>query len=313
MPKPGRRARLLSLVVPVYNEEQAIPKFVARALPVLKSLGVDYELLFVDDGSVDGTRAALRALRAKNKRIRMVGLSRNFGKEAALSAGLDHARGDVIVPIDADLQDPPELIREFLARWSEGYDVVYGVRADRSSDTPVKRTTSSLFYRAFNLLAESPIPADSGDFRLMDRRVVDVLRRLPERNRFMKGLFAWVGFRSTGVPYARETRRAGRSKFGLLRLWRFALDGVTGFSTLPLRMWTFIGLAIALFAFVFGANIIYRTVVYGIDVPGYASIMVVMLFLGSVQLITLGVIGEYVSRLFVEGKQRPLYVVDDQF
>ncbi len=312
MSTPGRRARLLSLVVPVYNEEQAIPKFVARALPALKSLGIDYELLFVDDGSTDRTRTILRALHKKNKRIRLVGLSRNFGKEAALSAGLDRARGDVIVPIDADLQDPPELIREFLARWRQGYDVVYGVRADRSSDTALKRTTSNWFYRGFNLLAESPIPADSGDYRLMDRRVVDVLRRLPERNRFMKGLFAWVGFKSIGVPYAREPRLAGKTKFGLLRLWRFALDGVTGFSTLPLRMWTFIGLAIALFAFIFGSNIIIRTLIYGVDIPGYASIMVVILFLGSVQLITLGVIGEYVSRLFVEGKQRPLYVVDDE-
>jgi polyisoprenyl-phosphate glycosyltransferase len=241
----------------------------------------------------------------------MVGLSRNFGKEAAMSAGFDYARGDVVVPIDADLQDPPELIREFVARWEDGFDVVYGVRTDRSSDTASKRITSGLFYRAFNLLAENPIPVNGGDYRLMDRRVVDVLRRLPERNRFMKGLFAWVGFKSMGVPYAREPRRKGNSKFGFLRLWRFALDGVTGFSTLPLRAWTFIGITIALFAFLFGANIIIRTLIYGVEVPGYASMMVVILFLGSVQLITLGVIGEYISRLFVEGKQRPHYVVDD--
>jgi len=186
------------------------------------------------------------------------------------------------------------------------------VRTDRSSDRAFKRISSNLFYAAFNLLAENPIPANAGDYRLMDRRVVDVVRRLPERNRFMKGLFAWAGFKSMGVPYTRAPRLRGKSKFGFLQLWRFALDGVTGFSTLPLRMWTFIGLAIALFAFIFGSYIIIRTLIYGIDVPGYASIMVVILFLGSVQLITLGVIGEYVSRLFVEGKQRPHYVVDDE-
>jgi glycosyltransferase involved in cell wall biosynthesis len=308
-----RRANLLSLVVPLHNEEMAVAEFLARAVPALDSLGIDYEIIFVDDGSLDGSRALLRSLHEKHPRIRMVGLSRNFGKEAAMSAGFDYARGDVVVPIDADLQDPPELIRDFLARWEEGFDVVYGVRTDRSSDTAFKRISSSLFYRTFNLLAENPIPVNGGDYRLMDRRVVDVLRRLPERNRFMKGLFAWVGFKSAGVHYAREPRRSGKSKFGFLRLWRFALDGVTGFSTLPLRAWTFIGLTIALFAFLFGANIIIRTLVYGVEVPGYASMMVVILFLGSVQLITLGVIGEYISRLFVEGKQRPHYVVDDEW
>lgn len=308
-----RHARLLSLIVPVYNEEQALPNFMARVVPALDALGITYEILFVDDGSTDGTRSWLRTCRETNPNIRIVGLTRNFGKEASLSAGLDHARGDVIVPIDADLQDPPELIREFLARWGDGFDMVYGVRTDRSSDAPMKRISADLFYATFNLLAENPIPPNAGDFRLMDRRVVDAVRRLPERNRFMKGLFAWIGFKSVGVPYARESRQGGRSKFGAFRLWRFALDGVTGFSTLPLRIWTFIGLAVALFAFVFGSSIIIRTLVYGVEVPGYASMMVVILFLGSVQLITLGVIGEYVSRLFVEGKQRPHYVVDEEW
>jgi glycosyltransferase involved in cell wall biosynthesis len=284
----------------------------ARVGPVLAGLGIPVEFVFVDDGSTDGTRDALRALTAKDPRVRFIGLSRNFGKEAALSAGLDRTTGDIVVPIDVDLQDPPELIPEFVSRWREGYDVVYGVRSRRQSDTVLKRLTARLFYFGFNQVATQPIPADTGDFRLLDRRVVEALKLMPERNRFMKGLFAWVGFRHIGVPYEREPRAAGRTKFAFWRLWGLALDGITGFSTLPLRVWTFVGLTLALLALAYGAVIVLRALISGIDVPGYASTMAVILFFGGVQLISLGVIGEYVSRLFIESKQRPLYIVDEE-
>jgi len=311
-PKRTRELRLISLIVPVFNEEDAIEGFYARILEALEPLGINLEVVFIDDGSSDGTRETLRNLNRRDQRVRVIGFTRNFGKEAALAAGIDHVRGDVVVPIDVDLQDPPELIPEFLERWREGYEVVYGVRADRTSDTRLKRAGAELFYRWFNRLAASPIPPNTGDFRLLDRRVVEALRRLPERNRFMKGLFAWVGYRSIGVPYRRETRAQGKSKFSFWRLWALAIDGVTGFSTLPLRVWTFIGLFVAVLALVYGSFIVIRALVSGIDVPGYASTMTVILFLGGVQLISLGVIGEYVSRLFIESKQRPLYLIDEE-
>jgi glycosyltransferase involved in cell wall biosynthesis len=307
-----RDARLLSVVVPVFNEEHAVEAFYAALEAAVVPLGVAVEVLFVDDGSTDGTRERLRDLHRRDRRVRVIAFSRNFGKEAALAAGLDHARGDVVVPIDVDLQDPPELIATFLARWREGYDVAYGVRNDRGTDSALKRTTAGLFYRWFNRVAADPIPNDTGDFRLMDRRVVEALRRLPERNRFTKGLFAWVGFKSIAVPYKRQERVAGKTRFNFWRLWVLALDGITGFSTLPLRIWTFVGLAVACLALAYGVFIVVHALASGIDVPGYASTMTVILFLGGVQLITLGVIGEYVSRLFIESKQRPLYLVDEE-
>jgi glycosyltransferase involved in cell wall biosynthesis len=257
-------------------------------------------------------RAEIRALQEKSKAVHFIAFSRNFGKEAALTAGLDHIDADVVVPIDVDLQDPPELIADFVNRWRDGYDVVFGVRSYRASDGLTKRATASVFYRIFNLLSSDTIPPDAGDFRLLDRRVVEVLRQMPERNRFMKGLFAWVGFRSIGVPYTRLERASGTTKLPLRKLWRLALDGITGFSTLPLRVWTYCGLVVASTAFLFGVYRIIRTLIWGVDVPGYASLMVVILFLGGIQLISLGVIGEYLGRLFVEMKQRPLYVVDDK-
>ncbi len=312
VPQPGRQLRLMSVIVPVLNEEGAIEAFYRRLLDVVAPLGVDLEILFVDDGSSDGTRARLRDLHERDGRVRVIGFTRNFGKEAALAAGIDYVNGDVVVPIDVDLQDPPEVIPRMIERWREGYDVVYGVRSDRNSDTTLKRASAGLFYRWFNYMANSPIPADTGDFRLIDRRVVEALRQLPERNRFMKGLFAWVGFRSIGVPYRRETRSVGKSRFAFWRLWALAVDGVTGFSTLPLRIWTFIGLFIAFMALLYGGIIVVRAMIHGVDVPGYASMMTVILFLGGVQLITLGVIGEYVSRLFIESKHRPLYLIDEE-
>lgn len=311
MPRPDRF--LLSLVVPVLNEEAAIPVFLAAVERVLGPTGLALEILFVDDGSTDATRAIIASHAARDPRIRGLALSRNFGKEAALSAGLDHAAGDAVVPIDVDLQDPLELIPDFVARWREGYDVVYGVRSDRSTDHPLKRLSATLFYRIFNAVADTRIPMDTGDFRLMDRRVIEVVRQLPERERFMKGLFAWVGFRSLGIPFERAARSAGTTKWKPLRLWRFAVQGLTSFSTLPLQVWVYLGAVIALLSFLYGSFIVIRTLVLGIDLPGYPSLMVVVLFLGGVQLLSLGVIGEYLGRLYTEVKARPLYVVDEVF
>jgi glycosyltransferase involved in cell wall biosynthesis len=310
--KASRQLRLISIIVPVFNEEEAIEGFYTRLFAALTPLDADVEVVFVDDGSTDGTRAALRSLHERDDRVRVIAFTRNFGKEAALAAGIDHVHGDVVVPIDVDLQDPPEIIPQMIEKWRDGFDVVYGVRVDRRSDTWAKRASAGLFYRWFNRIANSPIPVDTGDFRLMDSRVVEAVRRLPERNRFTKGLFAWVGFRSIGVPYQRDTRSAGASRFAFWRLWVLALDGITGFSTLPLRIWTFIGMFIAFLALLYGGFIVARALVNGVDVPGYASTMTVILFLGGIQLITLGVIGEYVSRLFIESKQRPLYLVDEE-
>ena len=299
----------LSIVVPMHNEEAVVDLFFDRLERVLSGLGHSYEIVCINDGSRDGTLARLRARLSANPRIRIVDLSRNFGKEQALTAGLDFAAGDAVVPIDADLQDPPELIGEFVRLWRDGYDVVYGVRALRSGDSAGKRLTARLFYHLFNLLTEVRIPENTGDFRLMDRRVVDALRRLPERNRFMKGLFAWVGFRQTGVEYDHDARAAGASKFRFWRLWNFALDGITAFSTLPLRVWSYVGVVVSLLAFLYAGFILFWTLALGVDVPGYASLIVVVLFLGGIQLITLGVIGEYLGRLYAETKRRPPYVV----
>lgn len=311
LPRP--QPFLLSLVVPVLNEEEAIPVFLEAVDQVFGGTGTDLEIVFVDDGSTDATRDVIAAHAARDPRIRGLSLSRNFGKEAALSAGLDHVRGDAVVPIDVDLQDPLELIPEFVARWREGYDVVYGVRSDRSTDHPLKRLSAGLFYRVFNAVADTRIPMDTGDFRLMDKRVVAVVRQLPERERFMKGLFAWVGFRSIGVPFERAARSAGTTKWKPFRLWRFAVQGLTSFSTLPLQVWVYLGAVIALCSFLYGSFIVIRTLILGIDLPGYPSLMVVVLFLGGVQLLSLGVIGEYLGRLYTEVKARPLYVVDELF
>jgi glycosyltransferase involved in cell wall biosynthesis len=315
--QPGATLRtaspLVSLIVPVYDEETSIDSFITDATRVMNALKLPFELLFVNDGSRDQTLAQLVARSATNPAIRVVNLSRNFQKEAALTAGLDYARGDVVVPIDVDLQDPPELIGRFVELWREGYDVVYGLRASRDSDDRAKRTTSKLFYRFFNYLSPIKIPADVGDFRLMDRRVVEVLKMLPERNRFMKGLFAWVGFRSIGVPYERVARHAGTTKWNYWRLWNFALDGVFSFSTLPLRIWIYVGIISAATSFLYAIFIILRVIILGVDVPGYASLMTVVLFMGGIQLMSLGIIGEYLGRLFLEVKRRPIYLVDGVF
>ena len=305
---------LLSLIVPVKNEQEAIRPFVARVSPVLDAVaaGEGWEILFVDDGSTDATLAAIGAASLEEPRIRALSLSRNFGKEAALSAGLDHATGRAVVPIDVDLQDPPEVLHEMAAKWREGYEVVYGVRRDRSSDGFAKRASASLYYRTHNWLSADKIPDHAGDFRLLDRKVVDVVRKLPERSRFMKGLFAWSGFRQAAVEYERAERTVGGTKFDYWKLWTLAIDGITSSSTVPLRIWSYAGAVIALFALGYAGFIATRTLMFGAEVPGYASIITSVLFLGGVQLISLGVLGEYVGRILIETKQRPIYVVRER-
>lgn len=299
---------LISLLVPCYNEDEAIEHFIPAVDAALP--GHRLEIIFINDGSSDDTLQKLTAMAQRDARLRVINLSRNFGKEAALTAGIDHATGDCVVPIDADLQDPPEVIAEFIEQWRNGFDVVVGLRADRRSDAWHKRGIAHLFYTYFNKVADTEIPPNVGDFRLIDRTVVEALRRLPERNRFMKGLFAWVGFPTAIVEYSRPLRSAGTTKFNFWRLWNFALDGIVGFSTLPLRIWTYIGTLVAVLSLMFATYIAVETLIHGRDVPGYASIMTSVLFLGGIQLITLGVIGEYLARLFEEAKARPIYLVE---
>ena len=305
----------LSLVIPVKDEDEAIGVFVARVVPILEALddpaARSFEILFIDDGSTDRTLEVIRAANRADPRIRGLSLSRNFGKEAALSAGLDHARGLAVIPIDVDLQDPPEVIAPMLAQWRAGFDVVYGVRDNRESDSLPKRLTADLYYRAHNWLSSDKIPEHAGDFRLLDRRVVEVIKSMPERNRFMKGLFAWAGFKSAGVSYHRVERTVGATKFNYWKLWTLAVDGITSASTVPLRVWSYLGGAVALFALGYAIFIVIRTLTSGIEVPGYASMMVAVLFLGGLQLLSLGVLGEYVGRILTEVKHRPLYVVRD--
>ncbi|MCC7268551.1 MAG: glycosyltransferase family 2 protein [Caulobacteraceae bacterium] len=303
----------LSIIAPVHNEEPVLPLFYQRLREALDAVHPDYEIVCVNDGSRDASLAVMLAHRAGDPRIKIVNLSRNFGKEVALSAGLDACTGDLVVPIDVDLQDPPELIAEFIAKWREGYDVVYGVRVDRSADTALKRWTSHNFYRLFNRISDVPRPYNAGDCRLMDRRVVEVLKQLPERNRFMKGLFAWVGFRQVGVDYVRPARAAGQTSFRYWRLWNFALDGLTSFSSLPIRVWSYVGAAAGVGAVLAALALIARTLIHGRDVPGYPSIVVLILLSFGVQMLAIGALGEYVSRIYQEVKGRPLYVVDGRY
>ncbi|WP_262927425.1 glycosyltransferase family 2 protein [Phytohalomonas tamaricis] len=301
---------LISLVVPVKDEEDAIDPFLEAITDTLFNQSFALEILFVDDGSTDRTIAKLEEAAERDSRVRYLKLSRNFGKEPAMSAGLDYATGDAVVPMDVDLQDPPELIIEFVRLWREGYDTVYGVRSSRDEDTKRKRASAGMFYRLFNSISHTPIPSNAGDFRLLDRRVVEALKRLPERNRFMKGLFSWPGYRSVGVPYARPARQHGTTKFNYWKLWNFALDGFTGFSTIPLRVWTYVGGIVAVVSLLYMLIIILKTIIFGVEMPGYASLMSAVLFLGAMQLISIGVLGEYIGRLFIESKRRPLYLVE---
>ncbi len=304
--------QVLSIVVPVLNEEDGIAPFLDRVVPILSGLDLDHEIIFVDDGSTDLTCEEILKAHADMPSVRLVQLSRNFGKEAALTAGLEAAMGDAVIPIDVDLQDPPELIVEFVDLWRAGYDIVYGQRVSRDADSNTKRNSAGMFYWLFNQVSSLKITANVGDFRLMNRQAVDATLQLRESNRFMKGIFAWVGFRAVGVHYARPPRETGVTKFNYWKLWNFAIDGLTSFSTAPLRIWTYAGVAVAFAALVYVAVIVAQTLLFGRDVPGYASLMVVVLALGAVQLISLGIIGEYLGRLYIESKQRPIYIVRDR-
>ncbi len=311
MRQPAHAPVEISVVAPVHNEAPGLAEFFARLIPVLDGLGTSYEIICVDDGSSDDSLARLLELRERIPALKVLSLSRNFGKDVAVSAGFDHARGAAVVPIDADLQDSPELIERMVAKWREGYDVVYATRGSRAGESWFRRMTARYFYRVLDRITDIPIPHDTGDFRLLDRRVVDVLVRLPERTRFMKGLFAWVGFKQTALMFDREPRHTGTSKWSYWRLWNFALDAITSFSSLPLRVWSYAGFVIALFSFLYAVFLAGLKIIRGVDVPGYISLMVVVLFFGGVQLITLGIIGEYMARMYNEVKGRPLYLVRD--
>lgn len=301
----------LSVVVPAYNEEQVLPEFHRRISAVLDTIPGLHEVVYVNDGSSDTTLDILMALRETDPRVAIVDLSRNFGKEVALTAGIDYARGAAVAVIDADLQDPPELIPTFLDRLKSGNDVVYGQRSSREGETWLKRATAAAFYRLMQKVGEAPIPADTGDFRIMSRRAVDALCRVREHHRFMKGLFAWIGFRQVAVPYKRDARYAGTTKWSYWRLVQLSIEGITSFTTAPLKFATYIGLLTAVAAFLFGSRVLYHTLVYGDPVQGWPSLMVVISFLGGVQLTTIGILGEYLSRVFTESKARPLYIVMD--
>ena len=299
----------LSVVVPAHNEQEGIAEFHRRLGAALTSLECESEVIYVDDGSTDLTLEALRELRQADPRVGILVLSRNFGKEIALTAGIDHARGDAVVVIDADLQDPPELIPELVKEWRRGYDVVYATRTSRHGESLARRVTAYAFYRVIQRVSRVKIPEDTGDFRLLSRRAVEALRTIREQHRFMKGLFAWIGFPQTSVPYRRDPRIAGGSKWSLWQLWNFALEGITSFTTLPLKVATYLGLFIALAAFAYAVVIVIKTLLHGDPVAGYPSLMVVLLFLGGIQLMFIGVLGEYLGRIFDETKARPLYFV----
>ena len=301
---------LISIVTPFFNEGVGVLHFYQTLTHSLDNLtDFDFEIICIDDGSKDETLSHLIDSSKKDPRIIVLELSRNFGKEAAMSAGIDEAKGACVIPIDADLQDPPSLISIMLKEWQKGAEVVLAKRIDRSTDSFMKRKTAEIFYRLHNALSSLKSPENVGDFRLMDRVVVDALKKLPERQRFMKGLFAWVGFNTVTIEYIREARFAGSSKFSSWKLWNFAIEGVTSFSLVPLKVWTYIGFLGSLFATFYATFIIIRTWIFGIDLPGYASLLVVMLFFGSLQLMSLGIIGEYIGRIYFESKQRPLYII----
>ena len=302
-------APVLSLVVPMFNEAANLENLFARLAEVMAALGVEYEIVCVDDGSADDTVAGLLDHRRRDGRIKVVELSRNFGKELALTAGLHHAAGQAVVMIDADLQHPPELIGAMLEKWREGFEMVIAIRRGRERESPLKRLAARTFYDLFGRVSEVRLPPGAGDFRLLDRKVVDVLNAMPEHSRFMKGLYAWVGFRQTTLAFDVAPRTQGETKFNLFRLWRLAIDGITSFTSVPLKVWTFIGMLVAGFALLYGVLFIVKTLILGIDVPGYPSLIVAITFFSGVQLVSLGVIGEYLGRVFAEVKRRPLYVV----
>jgi glycosyltransferase involved in cell wall biosynthesis len=302
-------SEFLSVVVPVHNESAVLPEFHDIVSEVMNATECAYELIYIDDGSTDDSIDILNSIRSNDDRVAVIELSRNFGKEVALTAGLDHACGDAVIIIDADLQDPPELIHTFLREWRAGYDVAYGKRIDRRGESKMKILTAKWFYRVLNYLSDVEIPEDVGDFRLLSRRAVDALLAMPERRRYMKGLYAWIGFPQKSIPYVRQPRAAGVTTWNYWRLWNFALEGITSFSDVPLKVATYLGVATSGFAFIYGLFLLVRTLLWGNPVPGYPSLIIVMLFLGGVQLICLGIIGEYLARTYHETKSRALYFV----
>ena len=302
---------LLSIVVPVYNETAVIPLFYEHVTKVLESITANWEIIFINDGSTDTTWDILKTLGEKEPRIKLISLSRNFGKEAALSAGLEYAQGQAVIPMDVDMQDPPHILPEMVAKWKDGFKVVLAVRKSRHSDSWFKRISAHAYYTALSHLSDIKIPRHTGDFRLMDQQVIEVMRLLPERGRFMKGLFAWVGFSTTEVYFDRQQRAAGNAGQSMRKLYSLARDGIIAFSTFPLQIATYVGLLISLIAISYGTWLLIRTMLYGVDVKGYASLMFSVLFMGGVQMVFIGIIGEYLGRIYNETKQRPIFIIEE--
>ena len=303
---------LISIIAPMYNESGNLHNLLSRVVGVMEKIGNPFEIICIDDGSSDDTLEKLAQEHQKDARIKVVSFSRNFGKEVALTAGLHHASGQAVVLIDADLQHPPEIVEDLVKKWYEGFDMVIAVRKSRATETFFKRLHAKAFYSLFTMMSDTKIRPDAGDFRLLDRKVVNALNLVMEKTRFMKGLYSWVGFKSAVIPYEPAYRQTGATKWSFFRLWRFALDGLTAFSAVPLKVWTVVGLVIAAIGLFYGLFLIVKTLVSGVDVPGYASLMVAVLFFGGVQMMTLGVFGEYLGRVFDEVKHRPLYIVREQ-
>lgn len=309
-PNSDSNRKKISIIVPFYNENESISFFYEALCPIFNNASdLDFEVICIDDGSNDGTINKLISITEKDSRFNVIELSRNFGKEAALTAGIDKSVGDAIIPIDADLQDPPELILDMINEWKKGAEIVLARRVDRSSDSFLKRKTAQLFYRFHNQFSSIQIPENVGDFRLMDRIAVDALKQIPEKQRFMKGLFAWIGFKTVTIDYVRNPRISGKTKFSGWKLWNFALEGITSFSATPLKFWTYIGGIGAVITVFYALFIITRTLIYGVDIPGYASLLVVILFFSCLQLISLGMLGEYIGRIYMETKHRPIYLI----
>ncbi len=302
----------LSIIIPMFNEAEGLTQLFARLQPVLSQVTENYEIVCVDDGSRDITYEMLARRHAADSRIKAIRFSRNFGKEVALSAGLDAAQGKAVIPLDADLQDPPEIIPEMWQKWKEGYQVVLATRRSRPGDSWLKRKSAEWFYAVMNRVSTVKVPPNTGDFRLMDRTVVEAVKLFPERTRFMKGLFAWVGYKTAVVYFDRDARAAGTTNFSYLKLWRFALDGIFSFTTVPLRIWIYVGAAISSLSFLYVSYIVIKTLILGRDAPGYASLMVAVLFMGGMQLLSVGIIGEYIGRIYRETKQRPLYLIQEK-
>jgi len=306
---------LITVLIPVFNETEGLDSLMQRLRPVLDAQadrhGLTWRILFIDDGSSDETRARLRSLHASDERIAALVFSRNFGKEIAIAAGLRHAKGDAVIIMDGDLQHPPEVIETFLAKWRDGYDIVFGQRLDRSADSPMRTFFARVFYRLYNAMVKADIPKGAGDFRLLNRRAVDAMNEITETSRFNKGLFSWIGFKSVGVPFTVERRTTGTTRWSFRRLSSFALDGVTSFSTLPLRVWSLVGAVVSLIAFIYAMVVLIQTLIFGADLPGFPSLIISVMFFSGIQLISLGIIGEYLGRVYEEVKARPLYIVSE--